>query len=179
MGNKAIFLDRDGVLNEDSGYVHKIEDFNILPGVIDGLKRLRDFRFFIVTNQSGIGRGYYTVDDFHKFNNHLLDELKRHEIKIEKTYFCPHHPDVMCECRKPNAKSVMEAAKNFDIDLSNSWVVGDHVSDIQLGKNAGCKTIYLLTGHGQKHLKEALLVKPDYIAATFEEVADYILSDKK
>jgi len=179
MGHKAIFLDRDGVLNEDSGYVYKIEDLNILPGVFDGLKRLRDFRFFIVTNQSGIGRGYYTVDDFHKFNNHLRDELKRHAIKIEKTYFCPHPPDVMCDCRKPNVKWVMDAAKNFDIDLSKSWVVGDHASDIQLGKNAGCKTVYLLTGHGKKHLKDALLVKPDYIAATFSEVADYILCDKK
>jgi len=73
----------------------------------------------------------------------------------------------------------MDAAKNFDIDLSKSWVVGDHASDIQLGKNAGCKTVYLLTGHGKKHLKDALLVKPDYIAATFSEVADYILCDKK
>lgn len=179
MGHKAIFLDRDGVINEDSGYVYKIEDFKILPGVIDGLKRLRDFSLFIVTNQSGIGRGYYSVDDFHKFNNHLLDELNRHEIMIEKTYFCPHHPDVMCDCRKPNVKSVMDAVKNYDIDLSKSWVVGDHVSDIELGKNAGCKTVYLLTGHGKKHLKEASLAKPDYIAATFKEVTDYILCDKK
>ena len=109
----------------------------------------------------------------------MLDELKKHGIKIEKTYFCPHQPNEKCDCRKPSTKSVMDAVKNFDIDLSRSWVVGDHASGIQMGKNAGCKTVYLLTGHGAKHLKEALLVEPDYIAETFNQATDYILFDKK
>ena len=88
---KAIILDRDGTLNEDQGYIHKIEDFKLLPGVIEGLNLVKDkFLFFIISNQSGIGRGFYTVDDFWKFNNHLTSKLKQNGIKIEKTYFNPH-----------------------------------------------------------------------------------------
>lgn len=173
--NKAVFLDRDGVLNEDPGYVHKVEDFKLLPGVIEGLKLLKDFKLIIITNQSGIGRGYYGEDEFHKFNNHLVDELKKHGINIEKTYYCPHHPDDKCDCRKPSIKYMAQASEEFEIDLSESWVIGDHPHDIKMGKTAGCKAIYMLTGHGKKHRPELGGIKPDLVTENFLEAVKFII----
>ena len=102
--NKAIYLDRDGCLNEDQGYVHKVEHFKLLPGVVEGLKKLSgEFIFFIITNQSGIGRGIHTENDMHNFNGKLLSELKEEGIEIKKVYYCPHIPEDLCGCRKPSA----------------------------------------------------------------------------
>ncbi|MHA1725687.1 MAG: D-glycero-alpha-D-manno-heptose-1,7-bisphosphate 7-phosphatase [Promethearchaeota archaeon] len=175
---KAIFLDRDGTLNEDKGYVHKIEDFKLLPGVIEGLKLLKNhFIFFIVTNQSGIGRGYYTYEDFLRFNEHLVQVLKSHDIEIKKTYVCPHIPEDNCECRKPKINSLLEARKQHGIDLTHSWVIGDHPTDVLLGINAGCKTVYLLSGHGNRHLSdlEQQSITPTLIANNFLEAATLIM----
>jgi D-glycero-D-manno-heptose 1,7-bisphosphate phosphatase len=174
----AIIMDRDGTLIEDKDYAYKIEDFELLPGVIEGLQLLKnDFLFFIVTNQSGIGRGYYTVEDFQKFNNHLLNVLKTNNIEILKTYFCPHLRDENCECRKPKTKFIDEIIKEFNIDISKSWMIGDHPSDIQFGINAGCRTIFLKTGHGLKHLEElkAQGIKPTMIRESFLETVKDIL----
>lgn len=173
--DKAVFLDRDGVLVHDLGYVHKIEDFRLIDNTIDALKLLKDnFKFFIVTNQSGIGRGFFTLEDFEKFNNHLISTLKKNNIKIEKTYVCPHHPEDNCDCRKPSAKFIKEAEKGFSIDLKNSWVIGDLPCDIEMGKNAGCRTIYVLTGHGEKHKKDLNNINPDFIAENIYEAAKII-----
>lgn len=169
---KAIFLDRDGTLIEDAGYVYKIKDFRILPGVFEGLKLLgKSHLFFIITNQSGIGKGLYTVGEFHKFNNFLLERLREQGIRIEKTYFCPHIGG--CECRKPGIKYIEEIMSEFRIDLAKSWVIGDHPSDVLMGKNAGCKTAYLLTGHGTKHFQEleSNKIEPTIIAPDFLSIA--------
>ena len=176
--NKAIFIDRDGVINEDHGYVHKIEDFKFIPKAVDGLKLLSEqgFKFIIITNQSGIGRGYYKKEDFLTFNNHLVSELSKNKIKIEKTYYCQHGPDESCDCRKPSTKYIKEAKKEFDIDLENSYVIGDHPHDIEMGKKAGCKSIYVLTGHGKKHKEE--LKEADFIAQDLYEAANWILNQK-
>ena len=101
---KAVFVDRDGVITEDIGYVHKIEDFKLVPNAIEGLKLLKDYKLFIITNQSGIGRCYYKIEDFLNYNKRVLKELQKHIIKIEKTYYCPHKPEDNCECRKPKIK---------------------------------------------------------------------------
>ena len=167
---KAILLDRDGVLIEDKDYAYKVEDFVLLPGVIDGLKLLKKkFLFFIVTNQSGIGRRYYTVEDFHNFNNYLLKILKQESIEILKTYFCPHLREDNCVCRKPKTKFIDEIIKEFNVDMNRSWMIGDHPSDIQFGINAGCRTIFLTTGHGDRHLDEleSLGIKPTLICDNF------------
>ncbi len=177
--SKAIFLDRDGTVNNDPGYVHKVGDFGLLPGAAEGLKLLKKkgFKLFFITNQSGIGRGYYTEEDFHKFNNHVLAELKKEGIEIEKTHFCPHHPDEECDCRKPNPKIIRDVASEFDIDLKKSFTIGDHPSDMLLGKNAGIKTVYVLTGHGWKHL-EKLKEKPDFIADNLLKAAEWIVENE-
>jgi len=175
---RAIFFDRDGVINKDAGYVHKIEDFELYSDTIEALKSLKHFKFFFVTNQSGIGRGYYTEEDFHKFNNHILNELKKHNIKIEETYFCPHHPEQNCDCRKPNSKFIKKAEKDYNLDLSRSWVIGDHPHDIEFGKRVGCRAVYLLRCHGEKH-KNELKVKPDFMTYTLLEAANFILKNTK
>ena len=176
--HKAIFLDRDGTLNDDTMYPHKIEHFKLLPGVVEGLKKLKkDYIFLIITNQSGIGRGIFKIEDMHSFNAHLLAELKKHGIEIKKIYYCPHAPEDLCKCRKPHAKYIFEAKKEFDIDIKNSWVIGDHLHDAEMGIKAGSGSIYLLTGHGEKH-KENLKkshIKPDFIAKNFLQAADFII----
>ncbi len=172
---RAIFLDRDGTLIEDQGYVHKIEDFRIFPGVFEGLRLLgNNYLFFIITNQPGIGKGLYTTDQFHKFNNFLSEQLKKQNIIIEKSYFCPHVDG--CECKKPSTKYIKEIVSEFGINISKSWAIGDHPSDIIMGKNAGCETIYVLTGHGIKHFQELKLnnIIPTMVAPDFLSAAKYI-----
>ena len=179
---RAIILDRDGVLIEDKDYSYKIEDLEILPGVIKGLKQLQSkFIFFIVTNQAGIGKGYYTVEDFHKYNEYLISILNENNIKIEKTFFCPHMKEDNCECRKPNPKYLNEIADQWDVDMSSSWMLGDHPSDIQFGINGGCKTVYMVTGHGEKHLHDLEVkgIKPTSMHSTFLEATKDIMEREK
>ena len=174
---RAVFLDRDGVIAEDKGYVHKIEDFRLVENAVEGLKLLKDFKLFIITNQSGIGRGFFRHEDFFNYNTRVINELKRHKIIIEKTYYCPHKPEDDCGCRKPKNKFVLEAAKEFGIELSKSFVIGDRKSDFELGKNSGCRTIHVLTGYGNTAKHE---VKPDYFAENLLDAAKWILrNDKK
>ena len=172
---KAVFLDRDGIIVEDAGYVHKIKDFKLVPNAIEGLKLLKNYRLFIITNQSGIGRDVYNIEDFLKFNNHLIDILKRHKIKIKKTYYCPHKPEDNCECRKPKTRFLKEAEKEFNISLKKSFVIGDRKSDIELGENGGCRTILVLTGNGVKTKDE---IKADFVAEDLLEAAKWILKNE-
>ena len=177
--NKSIVLDRDGTLIEDSGYVHRIEDLEVLSGVVAGLKMLQNhFLFFIITNQSGIERGLYTIDDFYRFNDFFLRQLRYQGITIERTYFCPHISG--CDCKKPSIKYIREIVRCYEIELAKSWTIGDHPSDIIMGKNAGCKTVYLLTGHGRKHYNELeeKKIKPTIIAENFLSAAKCIIKDE-
>jgi len=178
---KAIILDRDGTLIEDKDYAYKIEDFELLPGVIEGLKVLqKNFLLFIVTNQSGIGRGYYTDREFHKFNDHLIGILKENQIRIERTFYCPHVKEDNCECKKPKIKYIREIVDGWNVDINNSWVIGDHPSDILFGINAGSRTVYLISGHGKKHLHELEVegIKPTMISSNFLNTAKKILEMK-
>ena len=171
---KAVFIDRDGVITEDIGYAHKIEDFKLMRNAIEGLKLLKNFKLFIVTNQAGIGRGFYKFEDFSNYNNRVLKELEKHGIKIEKTYYCPHKPEDNCECRKPKVKLVKDAEKEFKLNLKKSFVIGDRKSDIELGKNAGCNTILVLTGNGVNAKND---VAPNYIAKDLLDAAKWILKN--
>ena len=179
--HKAVILDRDGTLNRDDGYVHKVEHLEFLPGVKEGLKKLsKDFIFIIITNQSGIGSGIYMEKDMHKFNDKLVNELKKDGVEIKKVYYCPHKSEHNCSCRKPEVENAMLAKKEFKIDLKNSWVIGDHLSDVELGIRVGSRTVYMLTGHGKNHIEELkkMKIKPDFVADNFLQATDFILSNK-
>lgn len=171
MQYKAVFLDRDGTINEDIGFPHKIEHFKLLPGVCEGLIKLQsaEYKLIIITNQSGIGRGVYRLEDFYAFNNHLVKILNQNGINISRTYYCPHHPDDNCECRKPKPKLIQDAAKDLNLDISSSWMIGDKLSDIQMGENAGCQGAVLLD---PKYVQD--INKPKL--KNLIEAADYILT---
>lgn len=146
MQKKAVFLDRDGVINEDFGYVFEKEKFVFKDGVFKALKFFQDNKYllFIITNQSGINRGFYTKEQFFKLDNYMKNELLKQDVKITKTYFCPHRPDEFCECRKPKAKMIMDARSEFDVNLQSSILIGDKLSDMEAGQNAGIKKLFLL-----------------------------------
>ncbi len=145
---KAAVLDRDGVINEDFGYVGKIEDFKFKEGIFELLKLLQElgFTLFIVTNQSGIARGYYTEDDFYKLTQWMIEEFKKLGIEIKDVRFCPHHPDITgeCECRKPKPGMILDLSEKYGIDLKNSIMIGDSNRDIEAAINAGIKKTYLV-----------------------------------
>jgi D-glycero-D-manno-heptose 1,7-bisphosphate phosphatase len=146
---KALFLDRDGIINIDHGYVSKIEDFKFTDGIFDLVRLFSDagYLLFVVTNQSGIGRGYYTEEDFSTLTAWMKEKFKENGIKIEEVYYCPHAPDANCICRKPKTGMIKEALKDYDIDLSRSWLIGDKQSDIDLANNAGIKTSVAIGEH--------------------------------
>jgi len=135
-----VFLDRDGTLVRDSGYPHRDEDYELLPGVAAALRRLREagFRLAIVTNQSGIGRGIFGEADFARFQARLIADLARSGVAIERTYHCPHGPDAGCDCRKPAPGMLWRARDELGADLAASWVIGDGARDVELAARAGC-----------------------------------------
>lgn len=146
---KAIFLDRDGTINADKeGYTYKIEDFEFLPGVIEALQAMAktDYKLIVVTNQSGIGRGYYTEDDLQKLNQWLVAELAKKGVELTAIYHCPHLPDVGCDCRKPGVGMLLKAVEEHGINLSKSWLIGDSDSDIAAGREANLKTLKIGPG---------------------------------
>jgi histidinol-phosphate phosphatase family domain/HAD-superfamily hydrolase, subfamily IIIA len=141
---KAIFVDRDGTLNYDKGYTHKLSDLKIYDDIIPLLMDYyeKNFLIIVITNQSGIGRGYYTVDEMESFNREIAKELIFKGIKIEDFFYCPHTPDQGCRCRKPETGLIEEAAIKYDIDISNSVVIGDRESvDGEMARKLGMKFI--------------------------------------
>ena len=147
---KAIFLDRDGVINVEKDYVYKIEEFEFIEGVFDTLKAFQKegFLLFIITNQSGIGRGYYKIEDFKLLTSWMLKEFEKEGITISQVEFCPHSPDEICQCRKPKTGMIENILKNFSIDLEHSWLIGDKEADIKCANNAKIKnTIQVKSGH--------------------------------
>jgi D-glycero-D-manno-heptose 1,7-bisphosphate phosphatase len=147
---KAIFLDRDGVINKEKEYLYRINDFEFIDGVFPTLKyfQKKGYLLFIITNQSGINRGFYTIDDFIALNRWMIHEFNKMDIQIAEVYFCPHTPEEKCKCRKPKPKMILDAKKEFDLDLENSILIGDKNSDIETGIKAGVHNLFLVTtGH--------------------------------
>lgn len=147
---KVIFLDRDGVINIEKDYLYKVEDFEFVDGVFDALKYFQSlgYKLIVVTNQSGISRGYYTKDDFDKLTVWMVEQFRKNDIILDGVFCCPHGPNDNCNCRKPKTGMVDESLKLFDIDFENSWLIGDKDSDIQMAINSGIKnTIQVRSGH--------------------------------
>jgi D-glycero-D-manno-heptose 1,7-bisphosphate phosphatase len=174
-GHRAVFLDRDGTIMEDSNYVGDVERVILIPGAAEALKQLQDagYKLFIVTNQSGVGRGYFTREAVEAIHAHLDEYFARAGVHFDRYYVCPHHPEDNCDCRKPKPKFLLDAAVEYGLDLSRSFMIGDRPSDIQAGVNAGAKTILVLTGAGRDTLAKQA-VSPDFVAENILAAAAWI-----
>ena len=149
---KALFLDRDGVINKEKNYLYRIEDFEFINGVFDGCRFFQSIEYFIVivTNQAGLAKGYYKESDFKLLTDWMLAQFSQEDITINGVYHCPHHPEITgpCSCRKPAPGLVLSAKDELDIDLAESLLVGDKFSDVEAGMKAGIGKNYLITtGH--------------------------------
>lgn len=178
---KAVFLDRDGTINVDTGYISDPDDLVFIRGAKGGVRLLKDkgFLVFVVTNQSGVGRGYFSIERLKAVNDRLLSEFTKEGINIDGIYFCPHHPNENCRCRKPRPKMVLDIASQYKIKLENSYFVGDKLIDVHTGKNAGCKTILIDTGTNPHIEDEEDWTQPDFIAKDLLGASKWIVKDGK
>lgn len=160
--HKTVFIDRDGTLIEEVNFLHRVEDLQYFSFTDEAVRTLKNngFKVVVVTNQSGIGRGIYTVEEMNSVHAQIQNDLTE---KLDAIYFCPHLPDENCACRKPNLGMIEAATNDLPIDLKNSWMIGDKKLDVELGLNAGIKPILVLTGYGKKHLPE--LQRPPFAVA--------------
>ena len=177
---RAVFLDRDGVLLEEGAYVHRVADAVILPGVPAALRRLHDadFLLFIVTNQSGIGRGYYTLADMHAVNRWLAEEVGRAGARFHEVYFAPEAPEQPSRGRKPSPQFLFDARDEFGVDLGESFMVGDKLTDLECGWNGGVKhSLLVRTGYGaETERKEPAKVARAVVVDDLPAAAEWILS---
>jgi histidinol-phosphate phosphatase family protein len=183
---KAIFLDRDGVINEERSFINKPEDLIIFDFTASALCKINqsDYKAIIVSNQSVIARNLCTLEELQVIHNKLETELGKNRAKLDAIYYCPHHPDkgypeerseykIDCECRKPKPGMLLEAAADFNLDLSNSFIIGDNDRDIQAGINAGCTTVGVMTGYGLRKSKSL----PDFFFENLAEATDFLIDE--
>lgn len=180
MANRAVFLDRDGTMAKDVHYCRRPEDFELLPNTAKAVRLLNQhgFRVIVITNQSGIARGYFTEQTLAKIHQKMKDELAKEGAFIDAIYYCPHHPDEGCDCRKPKPKMVLQATNDHDIELGRSFVVGDLQMDVELGKAVGCQTVLICQEPNSKQVKfegDA----PDYITTDLYQAARWILRQSR
>lgn len=174
MSKKVFFLDRDGVLNEDRGYVFQQKDWQWRPGVIEGLQKLQreGFGLVIITNQSGIGRGYYSEEDMKKLHAWVVGELEGAGVTLAAIAYCPHAPEENCDCRKPRRGMIDQIeARIGEIDFAHSWVIGDKEKDIELGKAIGAKTALVRSAYWKEG---ELSYQPDLIVDSLLEAAGHV-----
>jgi D,D-heptose 1,7-bisphosphate phosphatase len=172
---KCIFLDRDGVINKEVGYLSNPESFEFIPRSIEALKILKQkgYLLIIITNQAGIARGYYSEKILHNIHAKMNNILKENNVLLDDIFYCPHHPEFtgVCECRKPLPGMIFKAKSKYNIDLYESYMIGDTLNDIEAGINAKCKTVLVLTGYGKEELKKIDDIKPDLIFENLYEFA--------
>ena len=157
---KVAFLDRDGVINKDAGYTYKVDDFEFIGGCIDALKTIQEknYKIIIITNQSGIGRGYYSEAAYRKLTRWYRKQLLDQGITITDVFHCPHSPESLCACRKPKEGLFLQAAQKYSIDFSNSFMVGDKVSDLQAGQAVGISRLILINSDSNKKITQDALI---------------------
>lgn len=176
----AVILDRDGTINEDTGYISSPEGLRLIEGAAAAIKSLNreGVPVIVISNQSGVGRGFFNSLDVRRVNESLKGLLISQGANVEAFYFCPHHPEDGCNCRKPRPGLIQRAAAEHSIDLKTSYVVGDKSTDIGLAKNAGAKGVLVLTGQGRE---ESLKLKaaPHLIAKDLKEAVRWIIDDLK
>lgn len=179
MSKPAVFIDRDGTLNVEKNYLHKWQDWEWIPGAVESIRRLNASGYLVIvtSNQAGIARGMYREADVQSLHEQVDADLQRAGARIDAYYFCPHHPEHGeirdCACRKPEPGMLLQAASEFDIDLTRSFIVGDKASDVEAGLNAGVTPILVLTGYGES---ERCDIPPAvFIARDIGAACDWIL----
>lgn len=179
----AVFLDRDGTVNHEKGYLNDEKDLKLYSYAVKSILKLQKagFKTVIITNQSGIARGYFTEKKLLVIHKTLLKMLKDAGVKIDGIYYCPHGTDDVCECRKPKTGMAVQAAKDLNIDLKRSYVVGDSIRDYKMGYNFGGKGILVLTGHGKKQVQNIKneKQKPLAVSKNLYDAVKVILNDYK
>ena len=187
---KAVFLDRDGVITQEPPhYAHRVDQLALVPGAAEAIRLLNDNKFLVVvvTNQAGIARGLYEEKDMHVFNRAMEEELKKEKgARIDATYWCSHHPEALhekhrcvCDCRKPSPGMILRASRELSIDCESSFLVGDKWSDIEAGTRAGCKTIMVRTGHGQQECAVRENRSANYHVADIFEAVRIVLDQRE
>jgi D,D-heptose 1,7-bisphosphate phosphatase len=181
----AVFFDRDGTINVDPGYIGSANLVELLPGVPEGIIRLKEkgFKIIVISNQSGIARGYFTEKEVNEIHFRINEILNRMNTGIDAFYFCPFHPDFNspeeCECRKPSPKMIFEASRDFALDVHKSYMVGDKMTDVECGTNAGVKTVLInvtVPSEEISYLNQGSKI-PTFIADSFAEACDFIIKD--
>jgi D-glycero-D-manno-heptose 1,7-bisphosphate phosphatase len=178
--NRAVFLDRDGTIMEDANYVGSLDRVILIPCAPAALKRLREagYKLFVVTNQSGVARGYFPREAVEQIHAHLDEQFGKVGVRFDRYYVCPHYPEDNCDCRKPKPRFLLEAAREYSLDLSRCFMIGDRPSDLMAGRNAGAKAILVLTGAGRETFEKAE-VAPDHVAQDIAAAADWILQQSQ
>lgn len=176
----AVFLDRDGTMAEEVGYLNHVSRFRMFPFVADAVRRLNQAKLpvIVVTNQSGVGRGYFPESLVHSVNDLMAQQLAEAGAKIDAVYYCPHTSTENCDCRKPKTGMLNRAAREHPIDLPRSFVVGDRYGDVELARNARARSILVRTGYGEGELawhSAKWPISPDFVAKDLTEAADWIL----
>ncbi len=186
---RAVFIDRDGTLSEEIGYVNHVSRFRLLPRSAEAIKKLNDagVAAVIITNQAGVARGYFPEERILEVHKRMEELLAEGDAKLDGIYYCPHHPSAGeppyradCDCRKPKPGLLLRAAKELDLDIESSYMIGDKFSDVELAHNAGCKGILTLTGYGRgewEYNREEAGVTPDFVAEDLLEAVEWILKD--
>lgn len=178
--NRAIFMDRDGTVSEEIGYMYDAGLYKPFSYAGPAIRRINDsgMKAVLITNQSGIGRGYFEEAMVHKVHDALRAELARHGARLDAVYFCPHHPEAGCDCRKPQPGMLRQAEKELNIDLKSSYVVGDKYIDIELAHSVGAKSILVLTGYGREERERCKTSshQPNFVAENLVEAVDAILT---
>jgi D,D-heptose 1,7-bisphosphate phosphatase len=186
MSQRALFLDRDGTINFDPGYIKDPSRIVILPGVTENIRKLKNdfgFKIIVISNQAGISKGLMSHTDVKAVNHKINELLAKDGTSIDSFYYCPYHPDFdppeKTICRKPSPFMIVQASKDHDLDLIHSYMIGDKASDVECGINAGVQTILLQGDSIEKEISTLhnLGKKPNFVAANFKEACDFILKD--
>ncbi|MGV8058434.1 MAG: D-glycero-alpha-D-manno-heptose-1,7-bisphosphate 7-phosphatase [Smithellaceae bacterium] len=192
--NVAVFLDRDGTINEEVGYLDSPDKLKMIPAAYQAIKliNLNGLKAVVISNQAGVARGFFTEEFVHKINNIIAADLQNHGAFIDKFYYCPHHPEhgngkylQDCNCRKPAPGMLLQAAQELNIDLASSYFVGDRFIDMETAKKVGAKGVLVKTGYGEDLLQEEGPDKatpentPDFIAADILEAVLWIMHNRK
>jgi D-glycero-D-manno-heptose 1,7-bisphosphate phosphatase len=176
----AVFLDRDGTVTEEVGYLNHISRYRLLPGVGAAIRRLNEAHLatVVVTNQSGVGRGYFPEEVVREVHERMIVDLRAEGARLDGVYYCPHVSADRCDCRKPNTGMLRDAANGLGLDLKKSFVVGDRHGDIELGHRAGARSVLVRTGYGEGELAWHVKnwpAQPDFVAVDLADAVEWVL----